>query len=107
VHGADIRLNPDFRLSFGYRQHKGEVVAIESDLVTTEALAAYGMPTRGTITCAPARLELEAEPIAFGPLLLVDPNGQRAHFNRAATRFTTRDGLAGFGRIEWNQVQPS
>ena len=47
-----------------------------------------------------------ATPIAFGPLLLVDPEGKRAHFNRAATRFTAADGRTGLGWIEWNQVQP-
>jgi hypothetical protein len=105
VHGADIRLNPDFRLSFGYPQANGEVTPIESELLTSEELGDYGMPTQGIITCAPATLELTAEPIAFGPLLLVDPSGKRAHFNRAATRFTTPAGLAGLGWIEWNQVQ--
>jgi hypothetical protein len=105
IHGADIRLNPDFRLSFGYAQQDGAVVPIESDLVTTEDLGDYGMPTCGTITCPPAHLAVTAQPIAFGPLLLVDHNGQRAHFNRAATRFTTDAGIAGLGWIEWNQVQ--
>jgi hypothetical protein len=105
VHGADIRLNPDFRLSFGYSQLNDEVTPIEGDLVTTEELGDFGMPTRGTITCAPAQLALTVDPIAFGPLLLVDPSNQRAHFNRAATRFTTDAGLAGLGWIEWNQVQ--
>jgi hypothetical protein len=105
VHGADIRLNPDFRLTFGYTQHNDVVVPIEGDLVTTETLGQFGMPTMGEIACAPAGLQLTAEPIAFGPLLLVDPNGRRAHFNRAATRFTAADGRAGFGWIEWNQVQ--
>jgi hypothetical protein len=106
VHGADIRLNPDFRLSFGYRQADGEVVPIEAELVTSEELGAFGMPTSGTISCPPAGVALTAEPIAFGPLLLVNKEGRRAHFNRAATRFTTPDGRRGLGWIEWNQVQP-
>ena len=105
IHGADIRLNPDFRLSFGYRQEHGEVVPVESELVTAEDLGAYGMPTRGTIACPGASIDTVAEPIAFGPLLLVDPDGQRAHFNRAATKFTASDGRTGHGWIEWNQVQ--
>lgn len=106
VHGADIRLSPEFRLSFGYRQENGEVVPVESELITTEELGSFGMPTRATITCPPAGLDLVADPIAFGPLLLVDPSGKRAHFNRAATRLTASDGRSGLGWIEWNQVQP-
>jgi hypothetical protein len=105
IHGADIRLNPDFRLSFGYVQSDGEVVPVETDLVTTEELGAFGMPNSGSITCAAAGLDVTATPIAFGPLLLVDPDGKRAHFNRAATRFTASDGRTGLGWIEWNQVQ--
>lgn len=106
VHGADIRLSPDFRLSFGYRQANGEVIPIEAELVTTEERGPFGMPTRGTISCPPADVELTAEPIAFAPLLLVNKEGRSAHFNRAATRFETPDGRRGLGWIEWNQVQP-
>lgn len=106
VHGADIRLTEDFRLSFGYRQSDGEVIPIEAELVTGEELGPFGMPTSGTISCPPAGVELVAEPIAFGPLLLVNKDGKRAHFNRAATRFTAADGRRGLGWIEWNQVQP-
>lgn len=105
VHGADIRLTEDFRLSFGYRQADGVVVPIESDLVTTEELGPYGMPTTGTIVCPPAGVDLVATPIAFGPLLLINKEGRRAHFNRAATRFRAADGREGLGWIEWNQVQ--
>src|SRR5947199_9563 len=43
IHGADIRLSPDFRLSFGYRQAKGQVIPIESELATSEDTAAFGM----------------------------------------------------------------
>ncbi len=105
VHGADIRLTPGFRLSFGYRQAGGEVTPIEAELVTSEELGAFGMPTSGTISCPTADVELHVEPIAFSPLLLVDKAGRCAHFNRAATRFTTPDGRCGLGWIEWNQVQ--
>ena len=107
IHGADIRLAPEFRLSFGYRQHDGEVVPVESELVTTEELGPYGMPTRGSITCPPAGIDVTATPIAFGPLLLINNEGRRAHFNRASTRFTAADGRTGLGWIEWNQVQPA
>ena len=83
------------------------MIPIEAELVTTEELGAFGMPTRGTISAPPAGVELTATPIAFGPLLLVNTEGRRAHFNRAATRFETPDGRRGLGWIEWNQVQPA
>lgn len=107
VHGADIRLHPDFRLSFGYSQADGEVIPIEAELDTQEDRGPYGMPTTASITCPSADLDLRVNPLAYAPLLLVDPNGQRAHFNRAAARFSASDGRRGLGWIEWNQVQPN
>jgi hypothetical protein len=112
AHGADIRVAPELRLSFGYRQGPGEVdgdgdyAGIEDGLVVAESLGDHGFPTSGTIACPPAGLDLAVEPIAFAPLRFDHPDGRVDHFPRAMTRFTAADGRTGLGWIEWNQVQP-
>ncbi|MCB1269457.1 MAG: hypothetical protein KDB19_15160, partial [Microthrixaceae bacterium] len=60
--------------------------------------------------CLPTRtglkivdLDLEVEPLAFSPVLLVHPDGREARFPRAMARFTAADGRTGGGWIEWNQ----
>lgn len=51
-------------------------------------------------------LTVEAEPVAFSPVLLVSPDGRQARFPRAMTRYRTDDGRTGGGWIEWNQPPP-
>lgn len=104
VHGADIRVSDDLRLSFGYRQEGGEVIPVEYGLLVAEDRGPYGMPSRATITCPPAGVDLVATPLDAGPLLLLDGTGGRSHFHRASCRFEAADGRAGLGWIEWNQV---
>jgi hypothetical protein len=108
VHGADIRVAPELRLGFGYRQvpAAGERVGIEDELVVEEVLGDHGFPTTATIACPPAGIDLVVEPVAFGPLLFVDPDGRVDHFPRAMARYRSADGRPGWGWIEWNQVQP-
>ena len=48
-------------------------------------------------------LDLEFEPVAFSPVLLVHPDGRAARFPRAMARVTTSDGRQGGAWIEWNQ----
>jgi len=49
-------------------------------------------------------LDLEFEPLAFSPVLLVHPDGRETRFPRAMARVTDRaTGRAGGGWIEWNQ----
>jgi hypothetical protein len=48
---------------------------------------------------------LAIEPLAFGPLVLVSPEGQVARFPRAMARFSEKGGSTGLGWIEWNQPQ--
>ena len=48
-------------------------------------------------------LELEVEPLAYSPVLLVHPDGREDRFPRALARFTAQDGRTGHGWIEWNQ----
>jgi hypothetical protein len=69
----------------------------------TEVLGDEGLPSTGLIRIGPGSLELGIHPLAFGPLLLVAPDGRSTRFARAVARFTCRDGRAGTGWIEWNQ----
>jgi hypothetical protein len=107
VHGADIRIAPELRPSFGYVQDGGGVHPIEHDLVVEETLGDAQLPTAATIRCPAVGLDLAVEPIAFGPLLFVDPDGRVDRFPRALARYTAPDGRTGLGWIEWNQVQRS
>jgi hypothetical protein len=106
VHGAHIRVAPELVLSFGYRQDgDGTWVPIEDGLVVEETLGEEQLPTAGTIRCEPAGIDLAVEPLSYGPLLFVDPDGRVDRFPRAMARYTTPDGRTGLGWIEWNQVQ--
>lgn len=104
VHGADIRVMEGLRLPFGYRQEGDQVLPIEADLVVEEDRGRNGMPSKATIVCPPAGLDLVATPLDAGPLLLLDGTGGRSHFHRASCRYQTADGRTGLGWIEWNQV---
>ncbi len=70
-----------------------------------EELGTFGMPTNARGRIEPAGLGFEVEPVAYGPLLLVAPDGRRSRFPRAYARFRTDDGRAGAGWIEWNQPE--
>jgi hypothetical protein len=67
-------------------------------------LGEYGLPTSATVSYGD--LCLEAEPVAFAPVLLEDGAGRVSRFPRALCRF--RDlatGRTGVGWVEWNQPQ--
>ena len=49
--------------------------------------------------------ELTIDPVAFSPVLLVDPAGRVSRFPRALCRYRAADGRAGVGWTEWNQPQ--
>jgi hypothetical protein len=105
VHFADIRM-PEFPIAFGYLQPPdGQVHPVER-LWVTEELGAEGLPAAAAAGIEPGGLELDVRPIAFGPLLLVAPDGRTSRFPRAAARFEARDGRRGTGWIEWNQPGP-
>lgn len=102
VHFADIRM-PGYPIAFGYLQPPGGPVIPVESLGVTEVIGREGLPEQATAVIDPGGLELDIEPIAFGPLLLVAPDGRTSRFPRAAARFVARDGRAGTGWIEWNQ----
>jgi hypothetical protein len=104
VHFADIRI-PGSPVAFGYLQPgDGSAHTVEA-LDVSEILGEAGLPVSARAALEPGGLELQIEPLAFGPLLLVAPDGRTSRFPRAAARFVARDGRAGTGWIEWNQPE--
>jgi hypothetical protein len=105
VHLTDVR-TPGGSVALGYVQPgDGRVDPVEL-LEVTEVLGEEGLPTSGRARIEPGGLDLEIQPIAFGPVLLVAPDGRTSRFPRAVARFVARDGRSGTGWIEWNQPDP-
>ncbi|MGH9078707.1 MAG: DUF7065 domain-containing protein [Acidimicrobiales bacterium] len=105
VHAADIRI-PGQPVAFGYVQVPGRSVDPVSELQITEVGGEEGMPVTARALIEPGSLDLHIQPLAYGPLLLVGPDGRVSRFPRAAARFVAADGLKGTGWIEWNQPEP-
>jgi Ecdysteroid kinase-like family len=101
LHGVEFRLPGTPPLGVGYVQ-PAEGVLLELDAVSaSEVVRADGLIESASI--AYGEIELEVEPIAFGPLLLTAPDGRISQFPRAMCRVRTRDGRAGTGWVEWNR----
>ena len=107
LHGVELRL-PDLpRMGVGYVQQAG---GGESSLVECERVVATegegALPSSTAIEFHPPGLPVDVEPIAFGPLRLVAPDGRVSEFPRALVRATTADGRSGVGWVEWNRNVP-
>ncbi len=103
-HASDIRVAPDMRPNFGYSQPPdGPLVDALLDCEASEDLGEHGFPTRGEVRIG--ELDLEIEPLAFAPALLIGPEGQVGRFPRALCGFSSPDGRRGRGWTEWNQPQ--
>lgn len=88
----------------GYVQRDGSVTEIRT-ATASEVVAEDGLISSATITTDV--LTTEIEPLAFGALRLVAPDGRVTHFPRAMCRVSTPDGRTGLGWIEWNRNQGS
>ncbi|MHB1582819.1 MAG: DUF7064 domain-containing protein [Acidimicrobiales bacterium] len=102
VQATDVRLPG--RPPFGYVQSDGRVDALTS-LDVTEELGPHGLPRSARIAAEPGGIDLEVQPVAFGPLLLEAGDGRRSRFPRAMARYLSADGRVGTGWIEWNQPE--
>jgi hypothetical protein len=102
VHLVDVR-TPGTSVAFGYVQPGDGLVHTVERLEVSEVVGDEGLPLAAEARLEPVGLELEIEPVAFGPLLLVAPDGRTSRFPRASAKFATRDGRSGTGWIEWNQ----
>jgi hypothetical protein len=104
LHFADIRM-PGQSIAFGYLQAPDGAVGSVETVAMEEELGHSFLPLSGHARIEPQGLAVEIRPIAFGPLLLVAPDGRATRFPRAAARFVTDDGRSGVGWIEWNQPE--
>ena len=105
VHAVQIRLPGAGEFGVGYVQSAdGEPRELES-VGATEEVAPDGLITGARLDLQPAGIALDVEPLAFGALRLVSPDGRTTSFPRAMCRFRTDDGGAGLGWAEWNLNQ--
>jgi hypothetical protein len=105
VHAADIRI-PGHPVFFGYVQRPGGHVDPLTALHVIETAGDEGMPPAARAVLEPGGLDLHIRPLAYGPLLLVAPEGRTSRFPRAVTSVAAADGRRGAGWIEWNQPDP-
>jgi hypothetical protein len=71
-----------------------------------EELGGDGLIRRARLSLAPPGLDVEIEPLAFGPLRLLSSDGRVSHFPRAMCRIRCADGRRGLAWVEWNLNQP-
>jgi hypothetical protein len=103
THAVGVPQVPKFAV--GYVQRDGRIAEVTS-VATTEEVAADGLVSRATIASGPdPELELTVLPLAYGPVLLVAPDGRVSHFVRAMCRIEAGDGRRGLGWVEWNRNQ--
>lgn len=100
THAVGVPQVPGFGV--GYVQKGGEVSEITT-VNATEKVAANGLIESARIESGPDELVLSVEPLAFGPVLLVAPDGRVSQFPRAMCRVKADDGREGSGWVEWNR----
>jgi hypothetical protein len=101
LHGVEFRLPGAPPIGVGYIQPpQGGVLELDH-VSASEQLAADGLIASARISYG--ELELEIEPLAFGPLLLQAADGRVSHFPRAMCRVRAADGREGSGWVEWNR----
>jgi hypothetical protein len=105
VHGVQLRLPDQPTIGVGYVQSQASGVSELDGVEASETVARDGLIERARIGLAPAGIELDVEPIAFGALRLQAPDGRLALFPRAMCRVRASDGRAGLGWVEWNLNQ--
>jgi hypothetical protein len=102
VHGVQLRLPELPAIGVGYVQSAASGVSELDRVDATETLSANGLIEHARIELQPPGVELEVEPIAFGPLRLEAPDGRLSLFPRAMCRLRAADGRTGLGWAEWN-----
>ncbi len=106
LHAVELRMPDMPTLGVGYVQaHAAALVELER-VSASEEVGSDGLITRAELVLDPPGLQLELEPLAFGPLRLLAPDGRVSHFPRAMCRVRSRDGRGGVGWMEWNLNQP-
>jgi hypothetical protein len=98
-HGVEFRLPDAPRLGVGYVQNGG-VDELER-VAASEEVGADGLVTQARVEYG-NDLALDIEPLAFGPLRLIAPDGRSTNFPRAMCRVRAADGRRGAAWLEWN-----
>jgi hypothetical protein len=102
---ATTLLTPGLDWREGYTQAPGATpVAIGSFTVDHQTDAA-GIPQQ--ISLDVDGMRVEAEPVGWAPVLLIDPDGRESRFPRGMVRLRCADGRTGAGWIEFNQPPAS
>ncbi|HUH79969.1 MAG TPA: phosphotransferase [Solirubrobacteraceae bacterium] len=101
LHGVEFRLPGAPPVGIGYREPPEGGVE-ELDVVRArEDATPDGLIERAWI--AFGELEVDVQPLAFGPLRLTAPDGRVSQFPRAMCSVRTRDGRSGVAWVEWNR----
>jgi hypothetical protein len=104
-HGTTVHLGEEVvPYHPGFVQPPGGPLAGVGHTAASHIRGEHGLPTSASIGYGD--LQLDAEPVAFAPVLLEDGAGRVSRFPRALCRF--RDpatGRTGAGWVEWNQPQ--
>jgi phosphotransferase family enzyme len=105
-HAVELRMASAPSFGVGYVLSPGGELTELDGVAAVERVADDGLIKDGRLSLHPPGLEIELEPLAFGPLRLVAPDGRVSHFPRAMCRLRTGDGRSGLGWVEWNRNQP-
>lgn len=105
LHAVELRLPDAQTLGVGYVQGVSSELLELDHVEASEELESNGLISHGRMRLDPPGLELEIEPLAFGPLRLISDDGRVAHFPRAACRLSCSDGRRGLAWVEWNRNQ--
>jgi hypothetical protein len=106
LHAVDLRLPDGQRLGVGYVQPSGGELEELDRVEASEEVDRDGLITRARLALHPPGLEMEIEPLSFGPLRLESDDGRVAQFPRAMCRLVCSDGRTGLAWVEWNRNQP-
>jgi thiamine kinase-like enzyme len=106
LHAVELRLPNSPTLGVGYVQSAGAELLELDHVAASEHLGADGLITAAHLSLDPAGLDIEIEPLAFGPLRLLAPDGRVSNFPRAMCRIRCADGRSGLAWVEWNLNQP-
>ncbi len=100
-HGVVFRLPDTPPIGLGYLQPpEGGVIELD-EVTTSEEIGHDGLITGARIDLG--ELELQVEPLAFGPLRLQAPDGRISEFPRAMCSVIAPDGRTGVAWVEWNR----
>ena len=105
LHAVELRLAGAPNLGIGYVQPAGGELEELNRVAASEKLAADGLIEHAAMRLGLPELEVQIEPLAFGPLRLLAPDGRVSHFPRAMCRLRCADGRSGVGWVEWNLNQ--